>query len=326
MPVKNYYSRNGQIEFEAVGSNVITYGRDMLGNVVAGYDNATNAVFTANYKPYGEFAQTTGNISGQRFMYCGAWGYRFQSGVPCSHYVRLMHLLMRMGRWGSGAIVAGVTYTQPSPGGAGGRRGRPSAPPGSPNYGGGNPGSYVEPFGGGGSGLIRPVGPPSGGGTVPAPGWWGGHTTGFDECASFMVPIWGYVAIGVKFCVKYYDTSECCAPAATMCYSVSPSVSAGISIPQLNKLSQQVQQAVSVIGGLLSMVANFSIQMNAKEKGCPQPMESTSIKSCISACVGVASAEACFNFNTGQFTTQSVAGACVPGAEIILSGEYKSCR
>ncbi len=101
MPVKNYYSRNGQIEFEAVGSNVITYGRDMLGNVVAGYDNATNAVFTANYKPYGEFAQTTGNISGQRFMYCGTHGYRFSPSVPVSHYVRARHLLMRMGMWTS---------------------------------------------------------------------------------------------------------------------------------------------------------------------------------------------------------------------------------
>ncbi len=101
MPVKNYYSRNGQIEFEAVGSNVITYGRDMFGNVVAGYDNATNAVFTANYKPYGEFAQTTGNITGQRFLYCGTHGYRFSPSVPVSHYVRTRHLMMRMGMWTS---------------------------------------------------------------------------------------------------------------------------------------------------------------------------------------------------------------------------------
>jgi len=72
-----------------------------------------------------------------------------------------MHLLMRMGLWGSNAIVAGVTDTQPSRGGAGCRRSRPSSPPESPNYGGGNPGSYVEPFGGGDLPVPTQVSPPT---------------------------------------------------------------------------------------------------------------------------------------------------------------------
>ncbi len=102
MPVKNYVSRNGQVEYEYddLGS-ILTYGRDALGNVVAGYDAATNAVFTADYKPYGEFAATTGNVAGRRFMWVGSWGYRFTSGVPVSHYVRARHLSMRMGMWTS---------------------------------------------------------------------------------------------------------------------------------------------------------------------------------------------------------------------------------
>ena len=95
------------------------------GNVVAGYDSATNAVFTADYKPYGEFAATTGNVAGRRFMWVGSWGYRFTSGVPVSHYVRARHLSMRMGMWTSvdplwpsepafgyvrGRVLAGIDY------------------------------------------------------------------------------------------------------------------------------------------------------------------------------------------------------------------------
>ncbi len=102
MPVKNYVSRNGQVEYEYDDlGDILTYGRDALGNVVAGYDAATNAVFTADYKPYGEFAATTGNVAGRRFMWVGSWGYRFTSGVPVSHYVRARHLSMRMGMWTS---------------------------------------------------------------------------------------------------------------------------------------------------------------------------------------------------------------------------------
>jgi hypothetical protein len=102
MPVKNYVSRNGQVEYEYDDlGDILTYGRDALGNVVAGYDGAGSAVFTADYKPYGEFAAITGNVAGRRFMWVGSWGYRFTSGVPVSHYVRARHLSMRMGMWTS---------------------------------------------------------------------------------------------------------------------------------------------------------------------------------------------------------------------------------
>ena len=101
MPMKKQYiSRNGQIEYEIdEAGEILTYGRDALGNVVAGYDKNTNAVFTLDYKPFGEFAATTGTITGRRFLWVGTWGYRFTSGVPVSHYIRTRHLSMRMGMW-----------------------------------------------------------------------------------------------------------------------------------------------------------------------------------------------------------------------------------
>ena len=184
MPVKNYYSRNGQIEFEAVGSNVITYGRDMLGNVVAGYDNATNAVFTANYKPYGEFAQTTGNITGQRFLYCGTHGYRFSPSVPVSHYVRARHLMMRMGMWTSVDSFwpeeALYLYAYDSPSGwidpTGGRGTGANATPRTVSRGRSGPyGGASSPWGPRGSGQpkTQPVGPKTWPGPPagpPAPG------------------------------------------------------------------------------------------------------------------------------------------------------------
>jgi RHS repeat-associated protein len=104
MPImtKQYISRNGQIEYEIdEAGEILTYGRDALGNVVAGYDKNTNAVFTIDYKPFGEFAATTGTITGRRFLWVGTWGYRFTPGVPVSHYVRARHLMMRMGMWTS---------------------------------------------------------------------------------------------------------------------------------------------------------------------------------------------------------------------------------
>ncbi len=103
MPMKKQYiSRNGQIEYEIdEAGEILTYGRDALGNVVAGYDKNTNAVFTVDYKPFGEFAATTGTITGRRFLWVGTWGYRFTPGVPVSHYIRARHLMMRMGMWTS---------------------------------------------------------------------------------------------------------------------------------------------------------------------------------------------------------------------------------
>ena len=99
---KQYISRNGQIEYEIdEAGEILTYGRDALGNVVAGYDKNTNAVFTIDYKPFGEFAATTGTITGRRFLWVGTWGYRFTTGVPVSHYIRARHLMMRMGMWTS---------------------------------------------------------------------------------------------------------------------------------------------------------------------------------------------------------------------------------
>ena len=97
---KQYFSRNGQIEYEIdEAGEILTYGRDALGNVVAGYDKNTNAVFTLDYKPFGEFAATTGTITGRRFLWVGTWGYRFTPGIPVSHYIRARHLMMRMGMW-----------------------------------------------------------------------------------------------------------------------------------------------------------------------------------------------------------------------------------
>ncbi len=101
MPMKKQYiSRNGQIEYEIdEAGEILTYARDALGNVVAGYDKNTNAVFTIDYKPFGEFAATTGTITGRRFLWVGTWGYRFTPSVPVSHYIRARHLMMRMGMW-----------------------------------------------------------------------------------------------------------------------------------------------------------------------------------------------------------------------------------
>lgn len=141
MPVKNFVSRNGQVEYEYDDlGDILTYGRDALGNVVAGYDAATNAVFTADYKPYGEFAATTGNVAGRRFMWVGSWGYRFTSGVPVSHYVRARHLSMRMGMW---------TSVDPL---------WPSEPAFA--YVGGMPTAFIDPLGLQGNQPPRRIGPP----------------------------------------------------------------------------------------------------------------------------------------------------------------------
>lgn len=101
---KTYHTVNGQIIYETTPGasspdNITTYGRDAFGSLVAGYGGTGEAAFTARYKPYGEFAASTGAVTGKRFLWAGSWGYRFTQGVPVSHYVRARHYSMRMGLW-----------------------------------------------------------------------------------------------------------------------------------------------------------------------------------------------------------------------------------
>ena len=336
MPVKNYYSRNGQIEFEAVGSNVITYGRDMLGNVVAGYDNATNAVFTANYKPYGEFAQTTGNISGQRFLYGGSWGLRFSALVPVSHYAQLLHMLMRMGMWSSWPVFArrSMTYTMV-------RSGQSQYP-----YVSGNPSSRVDPYGIGNPWMNEPPAqgtyprsqdPPYF--TAPPPRRQLGNpcvAMDMDSCVALEFPLPFFFGVGGEFCVTNVTQPRppsCCENKVSTCSSAYLYLSAGPSFGRwlgtlkkladegLEEFGKQFDLAAGILQGF-PQTLTLPLGMARTKEACCEPFETRTEKFCASVCVGVGEYEGCYPDGRARWKW----GFCIPGFQFTGGIEVMSCR
>jgi RHS repeat-associated protein len=100
--VTKYYSVNGQIIGEKVGSNPRTdYLTDALGSVTATVDQTCHIINEYRYKPYGAQLAKTGSGSDSAFRWVGSLGYR-QTGLNQSDvYVRARHYGAGVGRWTS---------------------------------------------------------------------------------------------------------------------------------------------------------------------------------------------------------------------------------
>jgi hypothetical protein len=106
--VTKYYSVNGQIIGEKVGSNSrVDYLTDALGSVTATVDQNAAVVNTYRYKPYGAQLSKTGSGPDPAFRWVGSLGYR-QTGVNQSDvYVRARHYGTAAGQWTTAAIGRG---------------------------------------------------------------------------------------------------------------------------------------------------------------------------------------------------------------------------
>jgi hypothetical protein len=98
--VTKYYSVNGQIIGEKVGSNPRTdYLTDALGSVTATVDQNAAIVNTYRYKPYGTQLSKTGSGSDPAFRWVGSHGYRQTSLNQSDVYVRARHYSSAIGMW-----------------------------------------------------------------------------------------------------------------------------------------------------------------------------------------------------------------------------------
>src|SRR5687768_3027800 len=100
MPITNYYSENGELVGEKVGTNArVDYLTDALGNVTATLNQSGQIVNTYRYKPYGAQLAKTGAGADPAFRWVGAEGYRQTSKKYSDVYVRARHYDEREGRW-----------------------------------------------------------------------------------------------------------------------------------------------------------------------------------------------------------------------------------
>src|SRR5215212_59197 len=115
MPTTNYYSINGELIGEKVGTGARTdYLTDALGSVTATLNQSGAVVNTYRYKPYGAQLAKTGAGADPAFRWVGNQGYR-QTGKKYSDvYIRARHYGEREGRWPNrdpyGPIFIGYTY------------------------------------------------------------------------------------------------------------------------------------------------------------------------------------------------------------------------
>jgi RHS repeat-associated protein len=100
MPITNYFSINGELIGEKVGTNARTdYLTDALGYVTATLNTSGAIVNTYRYKPDGAQLAKTGAGADPTFRWVGNQGYR-QTGKKYSDvYVRARHYDERGGRW-----------------------------------------------------------------------------------------------------------------------------------------------------------------------------------------------------------------------------------
>jgi RHS repeat-associated protein len=100
LTVTNYYTDNGRIIGEKVGSNARTdYLTDALGSVTATVNQSAQVVNTYRYKPYGAQLSKTGSGSDPAFRWNGSWGYRPTALQHSDYYVRARHYATAEGRW-----------------------------------------------------------------------------------------------------------------------------------------------------------------------------------------------------------------------------------
>jgi RHS repeat-associated protein len=121
LTVTNYYTDNGRIIGEKVGTNARTdYLTDALGSVTATVNQSAQVVNTYRYKPYGAQLSKTGTGSDPAFRWVGSLGYR-QTGLSQSDvYVRARHYGSAPGRWFQRdplprTLLAPYTYTDARP-------------------------------------------------------------------------------------------------------------------------------------------------------------------------------------------------------------------
>src|SRR5579859_3029400 len=102
MAITNYYSINGELIGEKVGTSARTdYLTDALGNVTATLNQSGQIVNTYRYKPYGAQLGKRGVGAAPAFGWVGNRVYR-QTGKKSSDvYVRTRHYDQADGRWTS---------------------------------------------------------------------------------------------------------------------------------------------------------------------------------------------------------------------------------
>src|SRR5580700_10284478 len=102
MAVTNYYTANGRLLGEKVGTGARTdYLTDALGNVTATVSQTPAVINTYRYKPYGGQLAKTGTGSDPAFTWVGNQGYRQTANKYADVYIQARHYGTVQGTWTS---------------------------------------------------------------------------------------------------------------------------------------------------------------------------------------------------------------------------------
>lgn len=127
MPKTSYITMDGDLVSEINPTSRLDYKRDPLGSTTGTVNSSSVVENQYRYKPYGAKLSKSGTGSDPAFLWVGALGYRQTQNVIPSHYVRARHYDTSTGSWSSMDRLW------------------PTMAPFA--YGGGSPGTVVDPSG-----------------------------------------------------------------------------------------------------------------------------------------------------------------------------------